>query len=468
MPSDRTLRALRTAGDTGHRGTSGHAVVSMYLLLEQFIDFAAREGLLSNAFLVGGAVRDLLLCKALHDFDLAIRSDSLRVGKRFADQVNGTCVVLDSRFGITRVVKGGRFFDLCTMRGDSILADLGDRDLTINAMAIPLAEFGEQGPLMGLALKTANPEAHLIDPFRGLQDLRRGIIRMVSEENLTKDPLRLLRVYRFAATLGFTVDMATSSAVRRHASLIENSAGERVLEELRHLLQVPTSYRTIRDMERDSLLFHLFHELDGMPPDARAKIFRSYSFVEHILNNPSLYFPSDAGLIEGYFGSAHRVICLKLATLLPGDMAVSASERMKMSRAEERCIREIVMNPQRVEASAGTTAAEATRLFRDLGDAIYPLLVSTIASHFICQCAEDPVLVLCRNLLSLYHRDFLPRKRLLPLISGHDLIELFGLSPSPLFREILSRVDDLVLEGKISSREEALHFVKERLKLGTA
>ncbi len=439
----------------------------MYLL-EQFLDFAAREGLLSDAFLVGGAVRDLLLSKVLHDFDLVIGSDSLGVGKHFAEEVNGTCVVLDPRFGITRVVRDGQFFDLCTMRGDSIIADLGDRDLTINAMAIPLAECGRLDSPLGWTMKTADAEAHLIDPVRGLHDLRRGIVRMVSEQNLTKDPLRLLRVYRFAATLGFTIDTETSSAVRAHAVLIRDSAGERILEELRHLLQVPTSYRTIRDMERDGLLFHLFHELGGIPPNARARILRSYSFVEHILHNLSLYFPSDAAHLQRYFERSHRTICLKFATLLPGDMAVSALGRMKISRADERCILEIVTNSQKLEASEGRTAEEVTRLFRDLGDAIYSLIVFTVASHFICQCAEDPVLGHCRNLLSLYHRDFLPRRRLLPLISGHDLIELFGLSPSPLFREILSQVDALVLEGRISSRQEALHLVRKRLEQGTA
>ncbi len=107
-------------------------------LLKLFIDFAEKQGITGNAFIVGGAVRDILLGKELKDIDIAVKGDAINIAKKFAQEINGSFVLLDKEFGIARIVKNSQFIDISILRGDSIHSDLSERDITINAMAIPL------------------------------------------------------------------------------------------------------------------------------------------------------------------------------------------------------------------------------------------------------------------------------------------------------------------------------------------
>ena len=263
----------------------------MPTLLELFCDFAAVKGLAADSFLVGGTVRDMLLDRATRDIDIAVKGDTVEIGRSFADAVGGSFILLDADFGIVRVVNKNETVDLCRMLGGSIMDDLANRDLTINAMAIPLQEINNAG-----ISQTALAEK-LIDPFNGKHDLKYRIIRMVSEANLISDPLRLLRIYRFAATLNFTVEVHTSAAVSTHASLISDAAVERIAEELRHLLIVDDSYSSIREMEKNSLLLHLLPELTGFSPETQHLCCQSYGYVEHIMRNLPLYFKTSSWLI---------------------------------------------------------------------------------------------------------------------------------------------------------------------------
>ena len=115
----------------------------------------------------------------------------------------------------------GRTVDFTGRRGGDIVADLGERDFTVNAMAMPVA---------------ADADADVIDPFGGLADLAEGRLRLVSDRVFTDDPLRLLRLARIAHELGFTVDPGAERLARRDAHLADRSAGERIYAEMRRLL----------------------------------------------------------------------------------------------------------------------------------------------------------------------------------------------------------------------------------------
>ncbi|MGO9611809.1 MAG: hypothetical protein ACLPX5_02090 [Dissulfurispiraceae bacterium] len=445
----------------------------MFSLLQLFKDFALREDLADSSFIVGGAVRDLLLGRDLKDMDVAIKGDALVIARRFAERINGSFVLLDHQFGIARVVKDSQFIDLCNMRGDSIYTDLADRDLTINAMAIPLRDFqplsiardmppphpalveGRSGA--DADFLTIEASQFLIDPHNGKKDLRYGIIRMVSEDNFIRDPLRLLRVYRFSSNFNFSIEIMTSSAVRKLAPLISTVAAERVMEELRHILSVKFSRKTIRELEEVGLLFHLFPEIKDIPTAAWHFTLRSFDYAEHILNNLSLYFFEDAQLVSSYFMSQYKTVCLKLSLLFPSEfIAEKIAARLKMSHKEISLIHMILANHGRLDAIDEADTATVIPLLKELGDKLYPLVIFAIARRLVCQLTEHPALARCRGLLATYHKQMLPRMSMLPIITGDDLIKEFHLTPSPLFKKILSQVEDMFLEGVIGSREEAL------------
>jgi putative nucleotidyltransferase with HDIG domain len=182
---------------------------------------AARAALRDErVWLVGGAVRDRLLSRTVDDIDLVVDGDVKAAARHLALAVGGPAFPLSDAHGAWRVIGPARSWqvDLSPLRGGHIDADLGHRDFTINAIAEPL-----QG-------------GALIDPTGGAQDALRRRLRMVSEDAFTDDPLRVLRLARFAAELGLEADAETTGAARRHAAGIDRVAAERVFAELRRIV----------------------------------------------------------------------------------------------------------------------------------------------------------------------------------------------------------------------------------------
>ena len=162
-----------------------------------------------EAWIVGGAVRDELLGRPLLDLDIACREPEA-AARRFG----GPVFPLSERHGAWRVaLDGGRTVDFTPLR-DGIEDDLATRDFTINAVARPL-DGGDP-----------------VDPFGGVPDLDRRVLRAVAPTIFEDDPLRLLRAVRLEDELGFQLDAETEGLVREHASLVDRPAGERILAEL--------------------------------------------------------------------------------------------------------------------------------------------------------------------------------------------------------------------------------------------
>ncbi|HMK60301.1 MAG TPA: hypothetical protein VK452_04035 [Dissulfurispiraceae bacterium] len=425
----------------------------MSVLLNLFRDFALEHDFAHKAFIVGGTVRDFLLGRQIKDADIAVNKDAIGIGRSLASAVKGSFVVLDDDYGIVRVVKGSEHIDICAMRGNSISDDLAERDLSINAMAIPLSASIIQESLQG----NYDLKQFIIDPHNGCRDLKYGIIRMVSEQNLIKDPLRLLRIYRFAAELNFTVDAHTSSAVHANAALISQSAVERITNELKHTMQSASSYNIIKDMEKSSLLFHLFPEFLQYPDGLWRQTRHSYRYMEHILLNLDLYFPDRCSPIQDYISVGSRSFCLKLATLFEDSkVAEKISGRLKLSRLETDFITMLTANDNIPIILDETTKRPIIHQMKGIGDNIYAVTIYSLATKRICQLSESSLVSTAREIVRMYQEDFMPRYRNLPLINGNDLTSEFRLSPSPLFKEILSAIEMLVLEGKIKTRLEAL------------
>ena len=156
---------------------------------------------------------------------------------------------LSERFGAWRTIARDRSwqFDLTPLRGDGIEADLALRDFTVNAMARPLEASGT-----------------LVDPHGGEADVAQGLLRAVTEQSFEDDPLRVLRLARFACELGFDVEPATEALARRSAHRIGAVAPERSFYELRRLLGSDDPVRGIGLAESTGLLAHLLPELAGL------------------------------------------------------------------------------------------------------------------------------------------------------------------------------------------------------------
>ena len=212
---------------------------------------AVREALgdAEGVWIAGGAVRDAALRREVADLDLAVAGDPGAVAKAIGKGLREHAFELSAEFGTWRVTARSRGWqiDVTALRGETIEADLAERDFTIGAMALPLA-----GP----------PE--LIDPSGGLADLEAGLLRAVSDRSFREDPLRLLRAARFAAELDLEVDAATVSLARDAASRAADPAGERQLAELRQLVGGPDPLRGLALLDELELTAVVLPELEGL------------------------------------------------------------------------------------------------------------------------------------------------------------------------------------------------------------
>ncbi len=200
-----------------------------------------------GVWVAGGAVRDAALGRDVVDLDLAVAGDPGAVAKALGRELGEPAFELSAEFRTWRVVAAGRGWqvDVTALRGGSIEADLAARDFTVGAVAVPLGA-GEA-----------------IDPFEGLADLDRGVLRAVGPAAFTDDPLRLLRAARLAAELNLRIDPGTVALAHDAAALAADPAGERQLAELRQLLGGPAPLRGLELLDELRLTAVVLPELEG-------------------------------------------------------------------------------------------------------------------------------------------------------------------------------------------------------------
>ena len=157
---------------------------------------AAEERLPAGTALVGGAIRDALLDRLPErpDLDLVVPRDALALTRSLSRELGGSCVVLDEKRDIARLVLRGWTIDIARQEGTTLEDDLLRRDYRVNAIALPL-----------------EGDHDLVDPTGGIQDLEEGRLTAVSEGNLRDDPLRLLRGLRLMAEISLVLDPTTAS-----------------------------------------------------------------------------------------------------------------------------------------------------------------------------------------------------------------------------------------------------------------
>src|SRR6266480_4418018 len=197
-------------------------------------------------YVVGGPVRDRLLERTTHDWDIVCPRAQV-VARGVAKKLSKKLITLDEDHRIYRVVLPPLTLDIAEQQGKTIQQDLAPRDFTINAMACPLTLDS------------------LIDPFHGERDLNKKILRAVSRGAFQMDPLRLLRAYRFVAQLELTLEPRTARWIKADYRKLEAGrvARERVREELLKLLSQRCSAPALKAMDQCGILTTIVPELEA-------------------------------------------------------------------------------------------------------------------------------------------------------------------------------------------------------------
>jgi len=448
-----------------------------------------------EAWVVGGAVRDLLLgATSFADVDLAAQCDTFAFGRALADALGGSFVELDAERGTARVVESEVVIDITRLE-TTIAEDLARRDLTINAMAFPLAAVRDPAA------------AELLDPFGGEADLASRTIRLVAERALTDDPLRLLRVYRFAAALDATVTPDTIAAVRRHAALIARPAPERVARELFLLLDTPDAVTYVRAMDDAGLLGRVLPELEAMRGvtqneyhhlDVLGHSLETLDCLEDAMSDlPAILGETaprfEAFLAEDLAAERPRRALLKFAALLHdtgkpaakstkggrvifythnvlgAEIARKTCERLRLSSRETDEAERYVyrhMIPGDFEAGGTIDERREMRFFRKYGEQGLALVLLSLADGSATRGPKaDPdrserFRRFFRRLAQDYYAWIGRRLESPPLVNGHDLIAELGMQPGVELGRILKRIRHRQLVGAVKTREEALELAR--------
>ncbi len=478
-------------------------------LLERIIAFIGENH--PEAYLVGGCVRDRLMGKESRDFDFVVPEGAISLAKEIADRFRGAFVLLDERREFARVVFRDFYIDLARRVGKDTLEDLSHRDFTINAMAVPLEDWGKE-PLP------------IIDPHGGKQDLELGLIRRLSPSTFLEDPCRILRAIRFSAQFRFTIEPETLREMAEHAHRLVIVSRERLRDEISLTLAEPNSPRYVTLMDELGILKVLFPELEALkrlhqsPPhhlDAYQHTVETLAQLEWLLGELNDPQPEGPGrklvaylgelkesiqkhLERRISGERKALVALKLAvlfhdlgkpfTLTVDDrgthfygheregafIAESIMERFHFSSREVEGVYKIVANHMRpaLLAQEGPLTKKAIyRFWRDTGEWGVETCLLSLADH-LATWMEDLIperwerrVWVARELLTAYFRH---REELFPtpLVRGNELIETLGLKPGPIVGKLLRKIQEAQVEGEVRSREEAFELAKRALESG--
>lgn len=466
-------------------------------ILRRLLTYAEQWGV--ELYTVGGTLRDICLGRPAQDIDLAMVGDVMGFARGFANHLGAAYVPMDVERGEARVVYRKRdVVDVARLRGETISDDLGRRDFTINAMACPLRTL------------MAHADPDLIDPHGGWHDIRARVVRVVSDATFRDDPLRLLRAFRLAAILDFTIAPATFLVMEPVVSRLAEVAPERVHGELLKLFAAPDSTSHVMAMARLGLLEVLFPELaatqgllyqSGHQGDIFEHSIRTYQQVEALIRAPGPLLQDIAGAVIEYFQTEERQALVKWTALLHAIGGAMVRHEPPLAYvtghgSSEQCVRQWEQIGHRLKLSRKQIAYGATlvvhysRLLelatldaqgrlalrlvhgwcKEVGDSMVGVFVLAIG-HALAAGQGD---ALERNAIALgqlaarlwdvYHSRILPVITAPRLVTGHDLQQLYHLTPGPRFRTLLDELEVAQVEARIRTRTEALQWVAEQLK----
>lgn len=442
----------------------------------------------SKAYLVGGTVRDLILGRPPEDFDIAVAGDAKIFASHLCERLKGRLVILGKSFNqIYRVVSQGAVYDVAPIRGTCIEEDLSCRDYNINAIAYHIT--GKS----------------IIDPFNGIGAIHNKTIGMISEANLQEDPLRLLRAFRLASSFQFDISDATLEAIQRHCGLITRIAGERIRAELLKMFRCRRSYRYLHQCLESGLLSQIFPELTAMIGCSQNRYHR-FDVLDHSL---SVYVQLESLIRQGASDDLHRLNAfvrsisdangslLKCTALLHDigkpptrtidsdgtihfimhekvgeQMIGQIGRRLAFSKRDIDFIATIVryhlrpaqlFNAQR----QGHLKRKGIYKFFKSCHGFVPLILVHAMADFRGKGETADTNAFDRfleRLMEIYVDDRQVRKTSPPLVTGNDLIHCFGLSPSPVFKTLLQRIDQARFINPDLTRKQALALVENFLK----
>jgi tRNA nucleotidyltransferase/poly(A) polymerase len=445
-------------------------------------------------YIVGGFIRDMMLKKECFDRDFAVKNFSaIKFAQKAAEILGGYFVVLDEIHDIARVIMPDKknTLDFAGCVGEDIYSDLANRDFTINALACRVKDY----------------QCEIIDPTGGIKDLEKGLIKAVSEKNLSEDPIRLFRAFRLQSQFNFEIEEKTLEMIQEKVGLLNKVALERVNMELVKLFEGESSAKSLVLMKQTNVLFEIFPELIPQKT-VPANLHHHLCLIDHSiesvnqLENEFKKFPLWAK--EHFFSefsvNIKRISLLKLSTLLHdigkpstwsidqegrhrfikheeigSEQAFDILKRLRFSKNSVNYITLLIKNhlyPSQLirEGLDNLSEKPIMRFFRRINQNVPDLLILALADRLSARGVDITEDIVQKNISGIYYllqkyKESMEEIKTLPkLLDGREVMKILNIPKGPEVGKVLNALKEAQISGDVNTKEEALEFLKDYKK----
>ncbi len=456
-------------------------------------------------YIVGGAVRDALLHRPLHDIDLATSGQATKLARQIANRFKGDFFILDAERDVGRdilnVSDGRLVLDVAHLRGASLLEDLTDRDFTLNALAVDIKA--------DLSL--------LIDPLNGVEDIKQHLLRRCTDHSIADDSIRALRAVRQSVQLNMRIEAETLRDVKASVLQLDNSSPERVRDELFKLLSLARPVAAIRVADTVGLVGKIIpevvplHDIKESTSNVQAKDLwqHTLALVDNLTSVLNVVSYTRTDQTAASFGLGMLAIqldrfrtrllehtniiwpnershpaLLMLSALLYDSGQVQGAENhmargaayagvradaLRLSVAEKSRLIAIVRYQRLVYSLEDTTPLSLYQFWRKLNEAGVDVCLLTLADYLATYgtyLKQADWLMLVDRVRILLEAWFDKRDQIVSpptLVDGNILMETLQLKPGPILGELLEQIRVAQVTGKVHDRDGALAYAQEVL-----
>jgi len=442
-------------------------------------------------YLVGGAVRDIILGRKVRDFDFVIEGLVRPVGRNLANELNGKFYVLDDDRNMVRVLLNADSdeyycIDISQLNGSTLEEDLYSRDFTINAIAIDFIQKNK-----------------FIDPMGGVSDLKEKKLRMCNLESLKSDPLRGMRAIRMAVDYDLTMDSDLIHALNEIRPFLSVASVERYRDELFKILDGEKTVTAVQLLDKYAFLDFLF---PGKYPTNDEALYDWLRSAEHLINILAREFREDesSNLISGmavlklgsfrdklneFFYNDNNLIHERRSLLIfsiiarfyrteensrsVSEILKSRSKKMLLSTAEMKLIiksYEAFMELHSLFNLEEYSDVVIYRYFQKFGDyGIDGIFLKLIETHINKDILRDSaqwtkVLDHVARYFDAWFNHFDTIIKPKPLLSGDQISKLFNIPAGPEIGELKNAILEAQIENLITDREGAIKFTRNLIE----
>ncbi len=463
-----------------------------------------------TVYLVGGAVRDMLLGRTGKDLDFVVAHNAISLSYKVANYLGLPAYVLDKERDAGRVVLQSQetTLDFTRLRGHDLERDLRDRDFTINAIALPSA---------------GHSPVDLVDPCDGQRDIKERVIRLTHPTAILDDPVRGLRGLRLGLELDFNLANETVNQIQGAAGIINEASPERIRDELLKLFWLPVPGRALLELSDLGLLalimpeIQILDKVEQSPPHWENVLAHTETtlnllvLVETALLagepavDPRLELAQERLLLfrEGLTGHFSRHVdggldgrlLLRLGAVYHdagkaqtqeiepdgqirffghdktgAEITGNSLRRLRLSKEAIKHVKSIVsghMRPLLLSREPVVSRRAVYRFFRDTGSAGLDICLLSLADHLATYQPPgddgewEGLLVVVEKLLIHYFDHYASTVDPEPLLDGRELIQLLEIEPGPEVGRLLQIIRESQAAGETATRDEALALARQ-------